>query len=329
MQTVQHFQQEEIKPLVSFIIPCFNTPAELLQKCVDSITELSLAIDEREIIIVDDGSEVPAIGDLLLYRDDIIYIRKKNGGLSHARNMGIRMATGEYIQFVDSDDYLSKTAYEHCLDIIRFMRPEMVMFDASRKEADCIEFKDSEFMSGSEYMSSHNLQIMACGYIFKRDVMGSLRFPLGLYHEDEDFTPQLLLRVERMIRTDAKAYIYIKRENSITTAADRRSVIKRLNDLEMILLNLQEKSIGLPLLERKALERRVAQLTMDYIYNIIVQTRSSHQLEKRIELLKRHELFPLPDRNYTQKYKWFRKMANSSIGRKMLLNTLPIMKRYI
>ena len=329
MQTEQHIFQETERPLVSFIIPCFNTPVEMLQKCVDSITDLSLSANEREIIIVDDGSEEPAINNLTMYREDIIYIRKRNGGLSHARNMGIRMATGQYIQFVDSDDFLSKTAYEHCLDIVRFMNPELVMFDASRKEVAQIEFEDSEFVSGSEYMSNNNLQIMACGYIFKKDVMGSLRFPLGLYHEDEDFTPQLLLRVEKMIRTDAKAYIYRKRENSITTAADRRSIIKRLNDMETILINLNYKIIGLPIQERRALQRRVAQLTMDYIYNVIVQTHSSSQLDRRIERLKKYELFPLPERNYTQKYKWFRKMANSSIGRKMLINTLPVMKRFI
>lgn len=329
MQTNKLIEQETNKPLVSFIIPCYNTPAELLQKCVDSVTELSLSAEEREIIIVDDGSQEPAIGNLLLYRDDIIYIRKRNGGLSDARNMGIRMAAGDYIQFLDSDDYLPKTAYEHCLDIVRFMKPEMVMFDAARQESTFTEFKDSEFMTGSEYMSNNNLQIMACGYIFKREVMGDLRFPIGLYHEDENFTPQLLLRVENMIRTDAKAYIYVKRENSITTAADRRSILKRLNDVELILLNLKNKTVGLPADERRALERRVAQLTMDYIYNTMVQTRSNHQLERRIERLKENGLFPLPDRNYTKKYKWFRKMANSSMGRRMMLNTLPIMKKYM
>ena len=329
MQTDKLIEQETNKPLVSFIIPCFNTPTELLQKCVDSVNELSLSAMEREIIIVDDGSHEPAINSLLLYRDDIIYVRKKNGGLSSARNMGIRMASGDYIQFLDSDDYLSKTSYEHCLDIIRFMKPEMVLFDASRNEVPMVEFKDSAFMTGSEYMSSHNLQIMACGYIFKREIMGNLRFPIGLYHEDENFTPQLLLRVENMIRTDAKAYIYVKRENSITTAADRRSIIKRLNDVELILLNLKNKTNGLPADDRRALERRVAQLTMDYIYNTMVQTRSAHQLERRIERLKENGLFPLPDKNYTKKYKWFRKVANSSMGRRMMLNTLPIMNKYM
>ncbi len=329
MQTDKLIEKEIEKPLVSFIIPCFNTPAELLQKCVDSVTELSLSASEREIIIVDDGSQEPAIGNLLLYRDDIIYIRKRNGGLSDARNMGIRMAAGDYIQFLDSDDFLSKTSYEHCLDIVRFMKPELVMFDASRKEVPMIEFKDSEFMTGSEYMSNHNLQIMACGYIFKRKILGNLRFPVGFYHEDENFTPQLLLRVENMIRTDAKAYIYVKRENSITTAADRRSILKRLNDVELILLNLKNKINGQPADDRRALERRVAQLTMDYIYNTMVQTRSLHQLERRIERLKGYGLFPLPDRNYTKKYNWFRKIANSSMGRRMMLNTLPIMKKYM
>lgn len=76
-----------------------------------------------------------------------------------------------------------------------------------------------------------------------------------------------------------------------------------------------------------ALQRRVAQLTMDYLYNTIMLTRSSEQLEARIEELRQYGLYPLPDRDYTKKYQWFRRMIDNRLGRKIMLNSLPLLKR--
>jgi hypothetical protein len=83
----------------------------------------------------------------------------------------------------------------------------------------------------------------------------------------------------------------------------------------------------MPSNDRLAMQRRVAQLTMDYIYNIIMLTRSREELDKRLEELHAEGFFPLPDRDYSQKYKWFRKMTNTRFGRTILLNTLPLLKR--
>ena len=74
------------------------------------------------------------------------------------------------------------------------------------------------------------------------------------------------------------------------------------------------------------MQRRVAQLTMDYLYNTIILTHSRQELDNRIKELYAEGLFPLPDRDYSQKYKWFRKMTNSAIGRTILLNSLPYLK---
>ena len=83
----------------------------------------------------------------------------------------------------------------------------------------------------------------------------------------------------------------------------------------------------MPSNDRLAMQRRVAQLTMDYIYNIITLTHSRQELETHIKELHAEGFFPLPDRDYSQKYKWFRKMTNTRLGRAILLNTLPYLKR--
>lgn len=313
------------KPLVSFIVTYYNLPIPMLCECINSILALSLRPFEREIIIVDDGSEVSPMNGLMQYGDEIIYVRQKNGGLSVARNKGIDMATGQYIQFVDADDHLIQAPYEHCLDIIRYQKDiDMVVFDFTSSHQEQRSFNDSAVMSGTEYMRNHNIHGTAWGFLFKRKTLSELRFTPGIWHEDEEFTPQLFIRAERICVTDAKAYYYYKHSGTITTHADERSKEKRFNDIRGVLTRLNYLTDRVPQNDRVALQRRVAQLTMDYIYQVIVQQRSRQALNSCLEDLRKDGLFPLPDRDYTKKYKWFRKMSNSSLGRTILLNTLPL-----
>ena len=83
----------------------------------------------------------------------------------------------------------------------------------------------------------------------------------------------------------------------------------------------------MPQTDRRALQRRVAQLTMDHLYNTIMLTRSEQQLDETIEALRQDALYPLPDRDYSTKYIWFLKMTNSRLGRRILLCTLPKIKK--
>lgn len=313
------------KPLVSFIVTYYNLPIPMLCECINSILALSLRPFEREIIIVDDGSEVSPMNGLMQYGDEIIYVRQKNGGLSVARNKGIDMATGQYIQFVDADDHLIQAPYEHCLDIIRYQKDiDMVVFDFTSSHQEQRSFNDSSIMSGTEYMRNHNIHGTAWGFLFKMTTLSELRFTPGIWHEDEEFTPQLFIRAERICVTDAKAYYYYKHSGTITTHADEQSKEKRFNDIRGVLTRLNYLTDRVPQNDRVALQRRVAQLTMDYIYQVIVQQRSRQALNSCLEDLRKDGLFPLPDRDYTKKYKWFRKMTNSSLGRTILLNTLPL-----
>lgn len=316
------------KPLVSFILTYYNQPVQMLCECIDSILSLSLRPFEREVIVIDDGSRVSPMNGLMQYADEIIYVRQKNGGLSMARNKGIGMSQGRYLQFVDADDHLIQTPYEHCLDLIRMNNTlDMVMFDFTSSGTDKTVYNDTPVMTGSEYMLKHNIHASACGYLLKRTTLSELRFTPGIWHEDEEFTPQLLIRAEHVCATDAKAYYYYKHKGSITTHDDEESKAKRFDDIRGVLDRLQFLCDRVPQADRVALQRRVAQLTMDYIYQVIMQQRSQQALNACIDDLSSKGLFPLPDRDYSQKYKWFRKMTNTRLGRAILLNTLPLLKK--
>ena len=320
--------EQKDTPLVSFVITYYNQPVQLLCECIDSILALSLRSFEREIIVIDDGSEVCPMNGLMQYGNDIVYVRQKNGGLSMARNRGIEMAQGKFIQFVDADDHLIQSPYEHCLDLLRMNSDiDMVMFDFTSSDTTEKDYNDSEVMTGSTYMLKHNIHATACGYLFKQTTLSELRFTPGIWHEDEEFTPQLLIRAEHVCVTDAKAYFYYKHKGSITTHDDEESKAKRFDDIRGVLDRLQYLCDRVPQTDRIALQRRVAQLTMDYIYQVIIQHRSHQALNACIDDLSSKGLFPLPDRDYSQKYKWFRKMTNTRLGRTILLNTLPLLKK--
>ncbi len=316
------------RPLISFIVAYHDEPIDWLRACLDSIMTLSLGSSEREIIVVDDGSAASPLSGLQDILDDIVYVRQRHLGLSEARNRGIDTARGLFLQFVDADDRLIAPPYEQCLDIVRYREADMVMFR-------CTDCYDSTFqpvavtpVSGSRLMREDNIRGSACGYLFSRHILGTLRFIPGIYHEDEAFTPQLLLRAEAVFNTPYKAYYYRKRTDSITRTADRQTVSQRLDDTLAVIVRLYRRCDTLPPADQPAMERRVAQLSMDYLYNTIVLTRSGQSLDKAIDSLQQQGLFPLPDRPYSKKYTWFRRLVSHRLGRHALLATLPLLPRH-
>ena len=317
------------KPLISFIITYYNEPLDLLCECIDSITLISPKSDQREIIVVDDGSDESPVETLKQFGDSITYIRQRHMGLSEARNRGLQMATGEYIQFIDADDFLNIHPYEYCLNTAETKSPEMIVFEfcSTFTTIDDSNIKEQPSQSGSYYMRHNNIHGSACGYLFKRSILGDLHFTPGIYHEDEEFTPMLLLRAEDVIVTDAKAYCYYDRPDSITNSSDTNEQQKRLNDFKDILKRLHIAADRMPIDDKTALQRRVAQLTMDYIYQVIRQTRSRKQLESEIKELTRLSLFPLPNQAYTTKYTWFRRMSATSVGRALLMGIIPLTRK--
>jgi len=318
------------QPLVSFIVTCYNLPVDMLCECIDSILKLNLETAEREIIVVDDGSDVSPMNDLLKYSDDIIYVRQKNNGVSVARNTAMAMAKGQYVQLVDGDDCLLTVPYDYCLDLIRNCSDvDVVMFDFTHEAGkESGPFNPPIIKNGPDLLRTENIRGAACCCLFRQAVRGQLTFTPGIaYGEDEEFTPQLLIRAETVYVTDTKAYFYRERTTSAVHQTDETSIQKRLNDTQTVILHLNRLADTSPQGDKIALQRRVAQLTMDYLYNTILLTRSEKKLNETIDDLRKNGLFPLPDHPYSTKYTWFRRLSNSAIGRKILLTTLPLMKK--
>lgn len=312
-------------PLISFITTTYNLPAEMLRQCIESVLSIGLPSEEHEVILIDDGSDEPAINGIEGLKDKIIYLRQPNQGLSAARNAGLSVATGTYIQFVDGDDYLLPTPYTHCVDMLRNEYPDVLMFRfTSRNSADAKQaFCVTAPQTGSSFMMHHNLKGAAWSYVFRRHILGDLRFPKGMLHEDEEFTPLLLLRAAHVCQTDATAYYYRRREGSIIRDSNPAQIERRLTDSRKIIFRLQDIAGTLPMTDKVALERRIAQLSMDYLYNIMRWTRSRKQLEEAIARLSARGLYPLPRKAYTRKYQMFRTLLENPAGRRLMLLLLP------
>lgn len=326
MQVKQCNTQYKKMPIISFIITYYNLPLTMLKECVESILDISLSMEEKEIILIDDGSSQNAISYLKEYADSIIYIRQDNAGLSEARNRGLSIAKGEYIQFIDGDDKLITNDYNQCIELLKLHHPDMILFKLTNKEQTILR-KDYFKTNGTWYMCNNNIQATACGYIFKKSIVGNTLFTKGIYHEDEEFTPQILLNANSIICTKNQAYYYRERSCSITTRKDNATVFKRINDLKGIINRLYCLSETLCGDKQKALNRRVHQLTMDYIYKIVVEVKQLQFLNKEISDLTQIGLFPLPKHNYTKKYNLFRLTSKYQFGRYAMLIILPLLKK--
>lgn len=237
-------------PLISVVVPVYNVEA-FLDDCVESIISQTYA--NLEIILVDDGSTDSSaeLCDKWMKSDSrVMVIHKTNGGLSSARNAGIEIARGEYIGFIDSDDYIHPQMYECLLKLLN---------KSSRKMASCSfeRVQDSngiqcrrEMSLGKELDVRKTLDGVFCGSInvsvccklFTKDVFDSVRFPVGETNEDVCVTIPTIAISGGSISTGEKLYYYRDRATSITHSYWK-------TDADVVYCHLQQmkeqlKSIG-------------------------------------------------------------------------------------
>lgn len=311
-------------PIVSFIITYYSEPLPLLAECLRSVLQVrslmmqrGMAKQDFEIVVVDDGSQLSPLGMLKQMDEDICYIRQTNAGLSAARNTGLSAAHGEYVQFVDADDALLPHAYCSLCPQSR-EEADIILFRFTSDEGRWHEDRADAFtgkntpparpagcrraMSGTQYMLQHNVRASACCYLFRRSMLGRLRFADGLLHEDELFTPLLLLRMHSVRDYTWPAYYYRQRPHTITHTDTARHIARRLNDTETILHRLRDEAGSMQGDDRRALMRRVEQLTTDYIY-IMWKVEADRQVRmRRMRQLAAAGLLPLPLRSYTLRH---------------------------
>lgn len=212
-------------PKVSVIVPVYNVE-QYINKCIDSLVEQTL--QDIEIIFVNDGTKDNCEEIILNYQkqypDKIKYLKKENGGLSSARNYGIPYATGDYIAFLDSDDYVEPDMYEALYN-------EAIRDDYDMVECDFIwEYPNKKKLDvGEIYFSQkeamEKARVVAWNKLYKREVLvnSNVSFPEGLRYEDVDFFYKILPSLNRIGFVKKPFIHYIQRENSIINTQNERT----------------------------------------------------------------------------------------------------------
>ena len=252
---------------ISIIIPVYKVE-EYIHKCVESA--INQTYGNIEIILVDDGSpdNCPKICDDYALKDSRIkVIHKKNGGLSDARNVGLKEANGDYVLFLDSDDYIDLDTCERFVEAISKTqcRPEVVVGNARRIEKNRIKKMEHKFdtkgsiVTGKEYLkkelAANSMYMAAWLNLYNRNflISNNLLFKFGLIHEDEQFTPRVFLKADKVLGTDITFYNYLIREGSITTQKNKirnaKHLISTCEELEKIYINIEDEELRLLLLD--------------------------------------------------------------------------------
>lgn len=286
---------------LSIVVPIYNV-APYLRKCVDSL--LAQDYDDYEIILVDDGSpdscpqicdeyvekaksgklkaksgaDVPLTSDIQHQTSGFItVIHRENGGLSVARNSGIEVARGEYLMFVDSDDYLEPNVLgalmaqieRDNLDVLRYNyqnvneRYEVFLpFKDAKRDVDY----SGEIVDGETFLNERlGPSCYAWQFLLRRDLIYSgqpsniqhntsdiaqrVLFTPSIYFEDTDWTPRMLLKAQRVASTDRIVYNYLWRQGSITLPNTPQKREKVLRDKISLLrgFQLQSKQVRNPI----------------------------------------------------------------------------------
>lgn len=227
-------------PKISIIIPVYNSE-ETLKRCLNSILEQEY--QDYEIILVNDGSKDNSEKVILEYSEKsnkIKYFSKENSGVADTRNFGIEKATGDYIVFVDSDDYIKNTMFtdieNYINDGIELIKWKGIIVDENENELLKISgpiFDKTTGEDGFNKLYSEDKFIDALWvYAIKRSIFvdNNFKFTTNTYHEDFGLLPLIIVKAESMVSIEKYNYYYVQTENSIMRGNDYKKELKKAYD---------------------------------------------------------------------------------------------------
>ena len=226
---------------ISVIIPVYNTE-KYLRRCFDSV--IAQDYKNLEIVIINDGSEDNSEQIINEYKKKypelISYYKKENSGVADTRNFGIEKAQGDYIMFLDSDDYIDKALLKTLEEYVN-KNIDLIKFKLQRANE---EGKTLEIVSGATFekttgedgfnklYSTDVLLDSPCVYLIKKElfVKNSLKFTVGTEHEDFGLVPFIIVLAQTMVSVNFYGYYYVQSDNSITRNENYTKTIKKAYD---------------------------------------------------------------------------------------------------
>lgn len=226
---------------ISIVIPVYNGE-KYIRRCFKSI--INQQYKNIEVIVVNDGStdnSESIIKSFVSKNSNFVYIKKDNGGLSDARNCGVQSATGDYICFIDVDDYIDDNLFgqlqqyfPYNYDLIKY---KMIVVDENgsiiKKNNGPIFDSKTGIEAFNILYKSDKLVEPAVIYLYKKSFWddNKFSFPIGRYHEDFARIPLIMLKAKTMVSVDVYGYYYVQSSKSITRGNDEQKKLKRAMDL--------------------------------------------------------------------------------------------------
>ena len=303
---------------ISIIIPAYNAE-KYLNKCLDSL--INQTMNNIEIIIVNDGSKDNTEEIVKSYSDKRIkYYKNDNHGIGYTRNFGISKATGKYVMFLDSDDYVEKNICEELFNKAENDGLDLVIcdfykeYDNGKKEKIITEtFKNSSLKDNPDIITEY---LAPWAKLYKRELLidNKIKFVENLKYEDAPFVIEALDRAKLIGKVDKCLVHYIVHGNSETTIRD-----KRIFDIFKIIKKIRDYAK-----EKKYLKDRIDKLTVRIITNYTIQQREQENKEDAMQFI--DEAFDLLEKEVpdykNNKYYIGRGLIRRSIEKNKLLTKM-------
>ena len=324
--------------LLSVIIPVYNVE-KYIEKCILSVINNNLQIEDYEIIVVDDESpdnSVAIVRSMMISHTQIKLISQKNKGLGGTRNTGVLNASGEYVLFLDADDYLKENALKNVITFASENKLDILEFGAIGVcEKGNEVYKNSKstatIVSGFEYLDNTNYMNSACNKLYAVSFLNKyeLRFKERIFIEDFEFNTRAFYYATKVQATANILGCFVQTANSITRNVNSEKNLKMVEDIEEVInltLKFEKEASNFRPNINKIFKERIAFLTVTLLYNLLKLSIKKKQLKLIIENLKQKKLYPIqtPIRNKNKNL--FRVVGNIEFVFFQLCNLKQLLK---
>jgi glycosyltransferase involved in cell wall biosynthesis len=291
---------------LSIIVPVYNVRDSLF-RCVQSLISQDIPSDEYEIILINDGSTDDSVliaQRLVSESVNVKLINQENRGLSGARNTGIENASGKYIWFIDSDDYIVKNCLNQMLnevdkydvDVFAFLLDVRHKDSRFSSDGSVQKFPLYKVMTGKFAMLNGFIPCSSCSYFFYRGFINknALTFTIGITHQDVEFMTRVMSLANRVVFTNHKPYIYDYNPNSLSKSKTIEKRKKFLLDNVQVSYCIKEFACRQSDLNlRKHLNKRANSIVFGLFWSIMTDKCNHIFIDEAIALAKDKGLYPI------------------------------------
>ena len=283
---------------LSIIVPVYNLE-EYIEKCLSTLWMQDVDCTEYEVIIINDGSidnSLKIMSDFVSQKTNVKIISQKNQTQSVARNNGLKIAKGEYIWFVDGDDWIKSNCFDEILKICSSNNLDILHFSSKHyrhKDDSVIEDYhvpskfNNKIFSGTEFLNARCLSLVPTFYIYSFAFLkkNNLKFYEGIYHEDNEFLPRTIYFAQKMLCVDSFYYNSLVRPNSTITGNNP----KKIFDLLIVVLEIIRFSKNVDSLQIKKVFYFYSSLSFNTLMSLMIKNHDKKITNKLKSELKEHK----------------------------------------